>query len=199
VINPAAVEVVPTPAEVALTWTFNLLRKAATLVIFGLLLGWLAPAFVNALMEKTQTKTAASLGWGFVAVAAFFFAILVVIVVMGVGGAFFGALTLGGITAFIVWGGVLVLFALILGFLFAAFYLTQVVVAQVVGKLIFTRVNPAMAEHKFVPLIVGVVILAALMALPFIGWLFSLLATLIGLGAIWMWGSEMRQAGKAAQ
>ncbi len=198
VVDPSTVEVKPTPAQAAMTWTFNLLRTAATLIIFGLLLGWLAPAFMKTLMEKVQTKTAASLGWGFVAYAAFFFAILVIVVVMVVGGLLFGVLSLGGISATIIWIGILAIFALAVGFALATAFITKIVVAWLSGKLILSRVNPAMAENKFVPLILGVVVLAVLMAIPYIGWIFSLLAIIIGLGAIWIWGNEIWQARKPA-
>jgi cytoskeletal protein CcmA (bactofilin family) len=198
VVDPAIVEVKPTPAQAAMTWTFNLLRTIATLIIFGLLLGWLAPMFMKTLMEKLQTKPLASLGWGVVAYAAFFFALLIIIVVMVIGGALFGALTLSGISATIIWVGILLIFALAIGFVLATAFVAKIVVAWLCGKLIFSRVNPAMAESKFIPLILGVIILAVLMALPFAGWIFSLLAIFIGLGAIWMWGNEIWQARKTA-
>ena len=198
VVDPHEVVVKPTPAQAAMTWTFNLLRTIATLIIFGLLLGWLAPASMKTLVEKVQTKPVASLGWGVVAFAAFFFTIFVIIVVMVIGGLLFGALTLNGISGTIIWIGILTLFVLVLGFLLAAFFLTKIVVAWLGGKLILSRVNPPMAEHKFVPLILGVIILAVLMAIPYIGWVFGLFTVLAGLGALWIWGSETWQARKTA-
>jgi cytoskeletal protein CcmA (bactofilin family) len=199
VADPAAVPVQPTPAEAAMTWMFDLLRTIATLVIIGLFLGWLAPTFTKTLTDKIQTKPAASFGWGLVSFAAFFFAILLVIVVMVIGGILFGMLTLGGLTATIIWLGILAIFALAIFFVLATAFITKITVAWLGGKLILTRINPALAENKFAPLILGVVILALLMAIPFIGWIFSTLAVLMGLGAIWMWGSEFWQSRKTAQ
>lgn len=199
VVDPNSVKVKPTPAQVAITWTLDLLRTVVTLILFGLLLGWLAPAFIKALAEKVQSKTAASLGWGVVAYAAFFFTILVILVAMIVGGLLFGALTLSGVSATIVWVGILAIFALAIGFILATAFVTKVVIAWLGGKLILNRINPAMAENKFAPLILGAIILAILMALPYIGWVFSLLAVFIGLGALWIWGSEMLKPQKAEQ
>jgi hypothetical protein len=180
-----------------MTWTFNLIRTIITLIIFGLLLGWLAPAFMKSLTEKMQTKPAASLGWGLIAYAAFFFAILVIIVVMTVGGLLFGALTLGGMSGTIIAVGFLALFALILGFVLATAFLTKIVVASLGGKLILARINPALAEHKVWPLVLGVVIIALLTAIPVFGWLLGMFVMFIGLGAIWIWGREAMQARKA--
>lgn len=196
VVDPHEEKVQLTPAQSAANWVFDLLRRMVTLIALGLLLGWLVPSFVNALMEKVQSKPVPSLGWGFVSYAAFFFVIFVLIALMVVGGLFFGALTLGGLSGTIIWVGILAIFALAVGFVLATAFLTKIVVARLGGKLLLQRVKPEMADNKYLPLIVGVVILAFLMAIPFIGWVFSLLAVLAGLGALWMWGSEIWQARK---
>jgi len=195
VVEPAQAQ--PTPAQQAMTWTFNLIRSIITLIILGLLLGWLAPNFMKSLVEKIQTQPAPSLGWGLITYAAFFFAILVVIVVMVAGGLLFGVLTLGGMSGTVVWVGILAIFVLILGFVLVTAFLTKIIVALVSGKLILARFNPALAEHKVWPLVLGVVIIALFLAIPFIGWLFGVFVMFIGLGALWIWGRDLMQAPKA--
>ena len=198
VVDPDKNTAQPTSAQTAMNWTFDLFRTIATLIVFGLLLGWLAPMFTKTLMEKVQTTPAASLGWGLVAYAAFFFAILVIIVAMISGGLFFGVLTLGGVSGTIISVGILAIFALIVGFVLVTVFLTKIIVAWLSGKLILARINPALAEHKVWPLVLGVVIIALLIALPFVGWLFGLLVMFLGLGALWLWGRETMQAPKLA-
>jgi cytoskeletal protein CcmA (bactofilin family) len=195
IVTPAQVQ--PTPAQVSMTWTFNLLRTIVTLIAFGLLLGWLAPVFMKALVEKVQSQPAASLGWGLVAYAAFFFAILVVFVAMIAGGILFGVLTLGGMSGTIIWVGILAIFAMILGFVLITVFLTKIIVAWLSGKLILARIKPELADHKVWPLVIGTVILALLVALPYIGWLFGVLVMFIGLGALWIWVRDLMQARKA--
>jgi hypothetical protein len=191
------VKVQPTPTELAMTWTFGLLRTIVTWIAFGLLLGWLAPLFMKSLMDKVKSQPAASLGWGVVAYISFFFVLLLVLAVIILGGLVFGTLTLGGMSGTIIWVGILALFALTVGFVLVTAFLTQIVVAWLGGKLILARVAPELAEHKVWPLVVGVVILAILIAVPFVGWLFKLAAMLLGLGALWIWGRELWQARKA--
>lgn len=198
VVDPEEVVVPPTPAEKALTWTLDLLRTIITWIAFGLLLGWLLPLFMKALMDKVQSQPAASLGWGLVSYAAFFFALFILLTVIIIGGILFGALTLGSMSGTIVWVGILALFALVVGFVLVTAFLTKIVVAWLSGKLILSRIKPELAEHKFLPLALGVVIVAVLVALPFIGWLFGLLITIIGLGALWIWGRDAWQARKVA-
>jgi cytoskeletal protein CcmA (bactofilin family) len=196
VVDLSYVKVEPTPAEAAMTWTLDLIRSIVTLIAFGLLLGWLAPMFIKALMEKLQSQPAASLGWGLLAYAAFFFAILVILVAMIAGGILFGVLTLGSMSGTIVWIGVLALFAMIVAFVLVTVFLTKIIVAWLSGKLILARINPALAEHKVWPLVIGVAIIALLVALPYVGWLFGVLVMFIGLGALWIWGRDLMQARK---
>ncbi len=197
VVDPEKVVVPPTPAEKAITWTFDLLRTIVTWIIFGLLLGWLVPLFMKSLMDKMKSQPAASFGWGVVAYAAFFFVLLLILVVIIVGGVLFGFLTLGSMSGTIVWVGILAIFALILGFVLITVFLTKIVVAWLSGKLILSRIKPELAEHKVWPLVLGVVIVALLVALPFVGWLFKWLAMFLGLGALWICGREAWQARKA--
>ncbi len=198
VVDPAVVITPPTQSELVMDWTLNLFRTIVTLIIIGLLLGWLAPMFVKALTEKAQTQAAASLGWGIVAYSVFFFAIFIVTVAMIIGGVLFGALTLGSLSGTVISVGILAIFAMIVGFILVTAFLTKIVVSWLCGKLILARINPALAESKVWPLVLGVVIVALLTALPGIGWLFSLLIVLLGLGALWLWGRETMQARKTA-
>ncbi|MBK6793502.1 MAG: polymer-forming cytoskeletal protein [Anaerolineales bacterium] len=181
----------PTAGETALTWVFDLLRKIVTLAIFGLLLVWLAPAFLKGLSEKLQAQPVPSFGWGVVAYAAFFFALLLIVVAMTVGGILFGIISLGGITATIIWVGILALFALTLGFVLFTGFGAQALVAWMSGKWILNRFNPALAEHKVWPMLLGVVIVGLLVKLPFVGWLIGFLIMFFGLGALWLWSREL--------
>jgi cytoskeletal protein CcmA (bactofilin family) len=191
VVGPEAVQVAPpTPAQTAAKWFLDLLRLVVTLILFGLLLGWLAPMFVKTLAATVQSKPWPSLGWGVIAYAAFFFALLAVVTVMILGGIIFGGLTLSSLSGTIIWVGILMLFALILGFVLATSFLTKIVVGWLGGRWILSRFNPALGEHKVWPLVVGVVIVAVLVSLPFVGWLFSLLMIFAGLGAMWLWARE---------
>jgi hypothetical protein len=110
--------------------------------------------------------------------------------VMILGAILFGVLTLGGLSGTIVWVGIFVIFTLILGFVLVTSFLTKIIVGWLGGKLILGRIKPELAEHKVWPMVIGVIIIALLVALPYIGWLLGLLVMLIGLGAIWLWTRE---------
>ncbi len=195
-VDPEQARAEPTPAQIALKWTLDLLRTVVTLVLFGLLLGWLLPSFMKNVMDKLQAKPAASLGWGIVACAAFLFVLLLIVVIMFIGGAIFGLLTLDRISGTIVWVSLFAFGELILGFVLVIMFLTKIIVALLTGKLILGRFNPALAEHKIWPLLLGVLIVSLLIAIPFVGWLFWIIIALLGLGALWIWGRDLWQARK---
>ncbi len=188
----------PTVAQKAATWSLDLLRSIVTLSLFGLLLGWLAPKFMKSVMEKLQAAPAASLGWGVISYAAFFFTLLVILTVMVIGAVILGVLTLGGMSGTIIWVGILAIFALIVGFVLVTAFLTKILVAWQGGKWIIGRFNPSLAEHKVWPLLVGVVTVALVVALPFVGWIFGLAVIFLGLGGLWMWGRDLWLARKTA-
>ena len=188
----------PTPAQKVGNWALDMLRGMVTLILFGLLLGWLFPAFMEALPEKIKAYPWASLGWGAIAWAAFFFALLAIVLVMILGGLIFGFLTLGGVSGTIVWLGVLALISFVILFVLVTSYLTKIVVGEMMGKWILSRTNPALTDHKAWPMVVGVFVLVLiiglfrfpLLPLGFFGWLINFLVVLCGLGALWLWGRE---------
>ncbi len=197
-VSQGEVYVPPTPLQKTGKWALDLLRTTLTLILFGLLLGWLTPIFLNTTSGKIQSQAWPSLGWGAIAWAAFFFALLLIVIIMIAGGIIFGVLTLGGVSGTIIWLGILSMFALIVTFVLATAYVSKIVVGTALGKWIFNKFNPALAEHKFWPMIVGVVIVAVvvglfkfpLLPLGFFGWLLNFAVVLFGLGALWLWGRE---------
>lgn len=197
VTGPEAVRPAPpTFAQKTATWSLDLLRSIVTLFLFGLLLGWLLPSFMKNLMGKLQAQPAASLGWGVVAYAAFFFILLLLVVIMIIGGVIFGFLTLGGISGTIIWVGILAIFELIVGFVLVTSFLTKILVGWLSGKWIINRLNPALADHKVWPLLLGVFIVALAIALPYVGWLFGWFTMFLGLGTLWIWGRDLWQSRK---
>ncbi len=191
VVAPEDIVKTPTLSEQIITGIFDALRRMVTLALFGLLLVWLFPAFIKGASDHLRQSPLPALGWGVVAWGAFFFAILVLVAVTVIAAIIFGVLTLGSITGVVTWMGILGMFVLIFGFILSSSFIAQLVISFLGGKMILSRLQPDLAEHKFWPMLFGVIIFAALAALPFIGWLVNLLGALLGLGALWMFGGAL--------
>jgi len=194
-VDESAQRIEPTPAQRVGTWALDLLRGMLTLILFGLVLGWLFPYFMRAVPEEIRARPWSSLGWGALAWAAFFLALLVILLLVIVGGLFFGFLTLRGVSGTIVWLGILALVGLTILFILVTSYLTKILVGETVGRWILNRTRPELASHSIWPMVIGVIVLVLviglfrfpLLPLGFFGWLINFLVILIGLGALWLW------------
>ncbi len=193
-----------TSGEKIARWGLNFVRTSISLVLIGLLLLWLFPSFVKGLSENLGAKPLPSLGWGLVAWAAFFFALFLIVAVTILGGILFGVLTLGQLTGTVIWVGLLSLFALVVGFVLVTSFVAKVVFGAALGRWIFLRANSPLAEHRYWPMLTGLLITLAVIALfsfplipGFLGELLNFAVVLFGLGALWLWGRE-RMAKKPA-
>ena len=187
-----------------LKWGLNALRAIVTLILIGLFLLWLFPSFMRGLSLKLQAAVWLSLGWGIAAYVIFFLVVLLTITVIILGGLLFGVLTLGGLAGTIVSVGILSLLGLILGFVLVTSFVAKIVFGQTLGRWLLARANSPLAEHRFWPMVIGVVVTVLVIALfrfPLIpgvlGALLNVAVILFGLGALWLWGRE-RIARRAA-
>ncbi|WKZ24927.1 MAG: polymer-forming cytoskeletal protein [Patescibacteria group bacterium] len=84
------------------------------------------------------------------------------------------------------------------GLWFLAVYLAKIITAIVVGQRIMKKyLDKAENDKKslplFWPMVVGIVVCYLIFAIPVIGWAASFLATVWGLGGIWMYGKSLRE------
>jgi hypothetical protein len=172
-------------------WFLNQLRWFLSLLLVGLLLVWLMPEFTRNSADHLHAKPLHSLGWGFVSLFALVFGLLSLIVIIGMLGLILGVLKLGGLLALVIILGFMVLFGLVIVYVIAAVFISKVVVSYLGGRLILARLKPDWAQSRIWPLALGLVIFAILTALPlFVGQFINLVLIVLGLGALWMAGSD---------
>jgi hypothetical protein len=87
--------------------------------------------------------------------------------------------------------------ALILGFVLVTSFVAKIVFGQMLGRWLLVRTNSPLAGHRFWPMVIGVVLTVAVIALlgfplipSFLGALLNFVVILFGLGALWLWGRE---------
>jgi hypothetical protein len=168
-----------------LSWTWKLLRNLITCLILGALALWLVPGLLKRSAGFAGSKTLPALGIGFLAVVLSVPVVLMASGLVVVLALLFGLATLGGLSGMIVWVGFTLITAAVIAFTFIAVYGSKLIVAFLVGKLLFEKVFKAENVSVWVQFFVGIFLLTLLIAIPFIGWLFGLVVMLIGLGVVW--------------
>lgn len=180
----------PSGTLAILGWFRRNLANLLGLLVVGLLAVWLAPRLVQDSAEALRSKPLPSLGWGLVVLLGFFillFALIAILVTLAI---VLGVITLGDLLGTTIWGGMLAFGGFVFAFVFAANYLAQIVVSFLAGRWLVGLIKAEWAVKPWLPLIVGVIIFAILVAIPFLGWLINFVVVLFGLGALWLFVQE---------
>ncbi|MCZ7575028.1 MAG: polymer-forming cytoskeletal protein [Ardenticatenaceae bacterium] len=173
----------PTPVSIAL----DHLRRLVTLLLVGLLMMWVAPAWTTTLGGMIQSRPLASLGWGVVALVVFPVVVITLAVVAILLAIAFGRLTLGGLVGPLVGIGLTADAVLVTTFLIFTGFVAQIVVSVLGGHWLLNQLQPALAASRVWPLVAGLIVLVILTAIPWLGFLVTLVVSLLGLGALWLW------------
>jgi cytoskeletal protein CcmA (bactofilin family) len=176
-----------TQAEPENPW-IHLITRLVSLLLVGALVAWFKPDSVAELSGFIQSKPLPSLGWG--ALVYFLFPIFMLLL----GGAFlllggfFGLLSLDLIRNGIFLVGLMAAVVIMVVFVLILTFVTKIAAGYLVGRWIFNKTKPALNEKVIWPVLLGLVIVAVLISLPYLGSLLNLLIAVFGLGAaIVMW------------
>ena len=179
------------PAEESQTnlfgdWIVDRLRELISYLLIGILIIWLFPNILDNWANQVRTKPLASGGWGLVAYIVGFIGHFIGFLLILVVGVSFAVITLWSLA--LAWWGVgfsalALAFSL---FLVAIAFISKIIVAYLIGKLIFERFGSRPDMRKPWPLLVGLTIYVLLCGIPYLGWAISLIVTFLGLGAIWL-------------
>ena len=161
-------------------------RNLVTLLILGGLALWLLPALFINTADKVCAKPLPSAGYGILTIIlGYAVAFLVAIVILFVG-LFLTLVSLGGLSRTIFGVGfsglalVFTIFSMLVG------YGSKLIIAYLAGDWVMRKLSPQSSTKKIWALVIGVVIYAFLRAIPFLGFLIGLIATIIGMGAMWL-------------
>ncbi len=164
---------------------FKMVRDLITLLALGGLAFWLIPRVFEVTVEQARVRTLPSAGVGVLSVlAGYIGAFLVAILLIGVG-LLLTLVTLGGLSKVIFGVGFSGLALFMTLFTLLVTYGSKLVVSYLVGNLLMGQLAPNASNKRLWSLLIGVVIYVLLRYIPFVGWLFGLVATIIGLGAMW--------------
>ena len=161
-------------------------RWLVVLFLLGSTLLWLFPDKVVGAADTLVARPTGSLGWGLVALLGFPIAMLLVLVLTAVLTMAFGMLSLGPGAALVLVVGLLAELALAAKLWVAVFYLAPALVSFVGGRWLL-KGKSAVERSRYLGLLVGLIILAALILIPFLGAAVRLFVVIVGVGAGALW------------
>ena len=171
-------------------WAINLLRNWAVLLAFSLLGLWLMRKTLDRSGQPLLSRPWRTLGIGLLSLVIAFALIGVVLLVsvfifaVGLGLNFLGLWQLS-LALWVATCGCLALAMVALWFFIV--YGTKILVIYIAAtwlfKIIFHRDD---LWFKYLALLVGTVVFALLRSVPYVGWVFDVLVTALGMGAVWI-------------
>lgn len=166
--------------------TLAALRNLITLLILGALVLWLIPSLFQRTVKQAKNSTLPAAGYGILTILAGYLGSILVaglIILMGV---IITTITLGGLSRAVFGIGLSSLALVMTVFTLLVGYGSKLVVAFVVGQWVIQKAAPVSKNQNVWALVIGVVIFVILREIPILGWLISIISTIIGVGAMWI-------------
>jgi hypothetical protein len=170
-------------------WLVARLTDLLILLVVGGLVLWLRPSLVQRPAEWLRRKPLRSAGLGLLIVLLTLPALIVAIllaVLLVIASIWLGSATFWGL-AFVLCGiGFSTLILAVTLLILTVLFGSKVVVAELVGSLILTRLAPKVMKYRILPMLLGLVLYVVLRSLPYVGWAVDAIGAILGMGAIWI-------------
>ena len=163
----------------------NRLLALIPLLLLGLPFLWIAPALLKEAADWLRRKPLLCTGRGLVGITTGYLTILLAALLVGAVILLFSMLELWTLT-WVLGGAAGSAVLLAAGLLsIAVGYLSKIVVAYLLGSLILQLVKGELRWRSFWALLFGLVIYVLLTGIPYAGLAISVVATIVGFGALW--------------
>lgn len=169
-----------------ITWVWDTLRKIIALSLIGLLLAWLLPNFLVSADAILRIKPGASLGMGTLIFFSFPLGVILLIVVIVALAFLFSLATLGNIAGLVALLGMGATVTLIISFIVILSYLVKIIMSFFLGRMIISLVKQEWREKVWLNTLIGSILIALLISIPWVGWMISFIIDLFGLGVLWL-------------
>jgi hypothetical protein len=175
-----------TPPNPLLIWLLERVREIVALFIIGALALWLLPGAMNSVDERIREHPWLSGAWGLLIVVVGYAGVVVLTILLIALVVGLANITLGGLAAAVFWVGITTL-----AFAFAVFsvmvaYGSKIVVIDTLSRWAIEKLNPGWTRYRWLAMLLGIVVYALLVSIPWIGMLIAGMVTLIGLGGMWL-------------
>ncbi|MBN1668922.1 MAG: polymer-forming cytoskeletal protein [Anaerolineales bacterium] len=176
-----------------MTWFIARLRELLTLLALGALALWRFPQLFQRTNQVLRQRFLPATGWGLVTVIGGYLlggVMLMLVILLGI---LIAAITLGGLAQAVFGIGLSTLGLLTAIFTLLVVYGSKVVVAYLAGELVLRSNQAEQGGQRTLRLLIGVLIYVLLRSIPVVSFFAAVLATLAGLGAIWLVFRQWRQ------
>ena len=180
-------------------WVVKVLQNFVTLMILGALTFWLMPKLFRKAVTQVNTQPWPSAGWGFVALILGYIAAGLIGLIILMLGILVSVLTLGGLSKAVFGVGFSSLALVFAIFQLMVTYGSKLVVSFLVGEKLLTSIGKKDDVKWIWALLVGVIIYVILRAVPILGWIVGLIATVFGLGGIFLLIRDWLRSRKPAE
>ena len=167
-------------------WALKVVRNFVTLMILGALSFWLIPKLFRKTVAMVNAQPWPSAGWGVVSLIVGYAAAGLIGFVILMVGILVSILTLGGLSRAIFGVGFSSLALVFAVFQLMVTYGSKLVVSFLVGEKLLLSIGKKDDVKWIWALLVGVVIYVILRSVPILGWLVGLVATVFGLGGMFL-------------
>lgn len=183
--NRLAVQQAAINTEQLAAWGLSTLRNFVALLFIGLFGVWLFPSPFYWTGEKIQQSPWVTMLKGFSVIVTGWFVFGLAIIIVAIVSVFFFTISMPNL-AFLV--GTIGLLGTSLGasvFWLSIAYISKLIVAFLIGRLLLQRFFTRQAGSKLLPMLLGVILYALAASIPFLGWAVSAIVTVFGMGALW--------------
>jgi cytoskeletal protein CcmA (bactofilin family) len=173
-----------------LRWLYGRAKELVTLLLLGALGLWLLRSRYLGVVDVAADKPVESAGWGLLTTIGGYVAFVVAAIIIVVAGIALAVVSLGGLTGSFFAIALSCLVALFILFLFAVKWASKLVLIYLVGRAILRSISPKEQGIGW-PLVIGSLIYVVLRAIPVVGGLLALIVTLVGMGALAQYVSDL--------
>ena len=167
-------------------WLIASAKSFLSFLIVGALVLWIFPRQLKGWTQRLHNEPLASAGYGIlVLINGYLIPTIGIIFTIGILlGLIFLSLPSLAWMLFWIWLGLLI--TLIAVFQLVVTYISKVILANLLGTFILSKIAPISQKYPILPLMLGLLIYVLLASIPYLGFIIGLVATLFGLGAIWL-------------
>ena len=163
------------------------LSKYGALFVVGLGVLLVTPTWVRGVSDNVRTRPFTCLGLGAAGIASCIVLPLIMLLTMIALAVITGFVQLTGLIPVVIVLGLSCIGMLLVSFWFSTAYLAKIVLSFVAGSWLLGLAKPTIRENRFLALFVGVVLLALISSVPYLGFIVGWMVVVLGLGALIGW------------